>query len=276
MKQHFQSQNRPKTGYNKSYYNNYNKKQGYYKSKPQYKKTRKTSEHIDPYTAQMILYRAEMYILLRYPYLINLNSKNEKILDSINEHCNFFIIKSFSEEDVHKAIKYNVWTSTKIGNQTLNNAYKKCKENGGDVYLFFSSNGSGRYVGVAKMKSEVNLNQVFPYWTQDNKWGGLFDIEWVFIKDVPFSSFKDVVFTLKDGEKKCVTNSRDTQEIPCKEAKNMLEIIKKYENTNTLLEHFEYYDMRQENYEKNNPQLLEQIKLNKEKIRKEEEKQQKE
>lgn len=276
MKQHFQSQNRPKTGYNKSYYNNYNKKQGYYKSKPQYNKTRNTNEHIDPYTAQMILYRAEMYILLRYPYLINLNSKNEKILDSINEHCNFFIIKSFSEEDVHKAIKYNVWTSTKIGNQTLNNAYKKCKENGGDVYLFFSSNGSGRYVGVAKMKSEVNLNQVFPYWTQDNKWGGLFDIEWVFIKDVPFSSFKDVVFTLKDGEKKCVTNSRDTQEIPCKEAKNMLEIIKKYENTNTLLEHFEYYDMRQENYEKNNPQLLEQIKLNKEKIRKEEEKQQKE
>lgn len=276
MKQHFQSQNRPKTGYNKSYYNNYNKKQGYYKSKPQYNKIRNTNEHIDPYTAQMILYRAEMYILLRYPYLINLNSKNEKILDSINEHCNFFIIKSFSEEDVHKAIKYNVWTSTKIGNQTLNNAYKKCKENGGDVYLFFSSNGSGRYVGVAKMKSEVNLNQVFPYWTQDNKWGGLFDIEWVFIKDVPFSSFKDVVFTLKDGEKKCVTNSRDTQEIPCKEAKNMLEIIKKYENTNTLLEHFEYYDMRQENYEKNNPQLLEQIKLNKEKIRKEEEKQQKE
>ena len=56
----------------------------------------------------------------------------------------------------------------------------------------------------------------------------------------------------------------------------MLEIIKKYENTNTLLEHFEYYDMRQENYEKNNPQLLDQIKLNKEKIRKEEENQQKE
>ena len=44
MKQHFQSQNRPKTGYNKSYYNNYNKKQGYYKSKPQYNKTRNTNE----------------------------------------------------------------------------------------------------------------------------------------------------------------------------------------------------------------------------------------
>ena len=50
----------------------------------------------------------------------------------------------------------------------------------------------------------------------------------------------------------------------------MVDIIKKYENSNTLLEHFEYYDMRQENYERNNPQILEQIKQSKEK--KEEEK----
>ena len=174
------------------------------------------------------------------------------------------MIKSFSEEDVHKAIKYNVWTSTKTGNQTLNNAFKNCKAKGGDVYLFFSSNGSGRYVGFAKMKNEVNANKVFPYWTQDNKWGGLFDIEWIFIKDVPFVNFKDIVFTLKDGEKKCVTNSRDTQEVPYKEGIAMVDIIKKYENSNTLLEHFEYYDMRQENYEKNNPQILEQNKQKKE------------
>jgi hypothetical protein len=31
-----------------------------------------------------------------------------------------------------------------------------------------------------------------------------------------------------------------------------MEKIEKYLNTNTILEHFEYYDMRQENYEKNN------------------------
>lgn len=35
----------------------------------------------------------------------------------------------------------------------------------------------------------------------------------------------------------------------------MMEKIEKYLNSNTILEHFEYYDMRQENYEKNNPQL---------------------
>jgi hypothetical protein len=205
----------------------------------------------------MLIYRAEMYILLRYPYLIDLNNKNEKPI--IPENSSFFVIKSFSEEDVHKAVKYNVWTSTKSGNQTLNNAYFSAKENGGEVYLLFSCNGSGRFVGVARMKSAVDFNKYFPYWTQDSKWGGLFDIEWVYIKDVPFRIFKNIIITLKDGTSKPVSHSRDTQEVPAEEGKMMIGSIQAYLNTNTILEHFEYYDLRQENYEKNNPQIQEKV-----------------
>ncbi len=217
------------------------------------------SERIDPQTAQMLIYRAEMYILLRYPYLIDLNIKNDNILDKLNENDMFFVIKSFSEEDVHKAIKYNIWTSTKNGNQTLTNSYKIAKERGGEVYLFFSCNGSGRFVGIAKMMDEVDYTKTFPYWTQDNKWGGSFNIQWVLIKDVLFKEFKSTIITLKDGERKPVTNSRDTQEIPNQEGIRMAEIMKKYMNTNTILEHFEYYDMRQDNYEKNNPHLVQKV-----------------
>jgi hypothetical protein len=50
---------------------------------------------------------------------------------------------------------------------------------------------------------------------------------------------------------KPISNARDTQEIPFNEGKNMVEIIETFSNTNTLLEHFEYYDWRQENYDKN-------------------------
>ena len=35
----------------------------------------------------------------------------------------FFIIKSFTEEDVHKAVKYGIWSSTAAGNQILNKAF---------------------------------------------------------------------------------------------------------------------------------------------------------
>ena len=60
------------------------------------------------------------------------------------ENAKFFVIKSYSEDDIHKSIKYNVWASTPVGNKRLDSAYQealtKC---GGDtnkypVFLFFS------------------------------------------------------------------------------------------------------------------------------------------
>ena len=56
---------------------------------------------------------------------------------------------------------------------------------------------------------------------------------------------------MKDGEVKPISNSRDTQEIPYEQAKIMIQKIAEYQNTNTILEHFEFYDMRQDNYERN-------------------------
>ena len=145
----------------------------------------------------MMIYRAEMYILNKYASLVDLNVRNEGLSNLIDENSQFFVIKSFSEEDVHKSIKYNVWSSTKTGNQTLNSAFKFTEEQGGHVYLFFSCNGSGRYVGLARMKSPVNETKQFMYWTQDSKWPGLFDVEWVFIKDVPFKNFRPIYITMK-------------------------------------------------------------------------------
>lgn len=52
----------------------------------------------------------------------------------------FFIIKSYSEDDVHKSVKYNMWTSTPNGNKKLDAAYREAKEKSSDcpVFLLFS------------------------------------------------------------------------------------------------------------------------------------------
>ena len=224
-----------------------NNRRGNNQSNPMFQ--RGNYQYYNPYMQQQILYRTEMYIYSNYKNLIDINTKNSKI--EINNNCQFFVIKSFTEEDVHKSIKYNVWSSSKNGNITLSNAYNLSKSKNGFVFLFFSCNGSGRFVGVAKMKSECDENKKFDYWTQDRKWPGLFEVEWIFIKDVPFKEFRNIIITMKDGELKPVSNSRDTQEIPFEQAKIMMEIIDNYQNKNTILEHFEFYDMRQANYEKN-------------------------
>ena len=208
-------------------------------------------QYYNPYMQQQMLYRTEMYICSRYRNLIDINTKNANLHEKVDSNSKFFVIKSFSEEDVHKSIKYGVWSSSKNGNLTLSNSFQMTKEKNGNVYLFFSCNGSGRYVGVARMKTSCDENRTFEFWTQDGKWTGLFDVEWLFIKDVPFKEFKEIIITMKDGEIKPISNARDTQEIPFEQAKTMLEKISNYQNSNTILEHFEFYDMRQENYEKN-------------------------
>ena len=234
----------------KNFYNNNYQNYNRYPQQYMYQPHNQPS-YYNPYYQQQILYRTEMYICSKYRNLIDINQKNAKLIDSINPNCKFFVIKSFSEEDVHKSIKYNVWSSSKDGNLTLSNAFRITEENKGNVYLFFSCNGSGRYTGIARMKTPCDETKSFGLWTQDGKWPGLFDVEWLFIKDVPFKEFKNVIITMKDGEVKPISNARDTQEIPFEQAKIMIQKIAEYQNTNTILEHFEFYDMRQDNYERN-------------------------
>lgn len=60
------------------------------------------------------------------------------------EHALFYVIKSYSEDDIHKSIKYSVWASTPNGNKRLDCAYQDAQERTGEkgsqcpVFLFFS------------------------------------------------------------------------------------------------------------------------------------------
>ncbi|KAF9604104.1 hypothetical protein IFM89_002779 [Coptis chinensis] len=62
------------------------------------------------------------------------------------DHALFFVIKSYSEDDIHKSIKYNVWV-----------------------------NASGQFCGVAEMIGQVDFNKNMDFWQQD-KWNGVFPI----------------------------------------------------------------------------------------------------
>lgn len=54
----------------------------------------------------------------------------------------------------------------------------------GKVYLFFSVNASGQFLGVAEMESNTsnskNANDTEgQQWVQDGKWKAKFDVKWV-------------------------------------------------------------------------------------------------
>ncbi|KAJ4955909.1 hypothetical protein NE237_012692 [Protea cynaroides] len=160
----------------------------------------------------------------------------------------FFVIKSYSEDDVHKSIKYNVWSSTPNGNKRLDSAYEDAqrivagKPRGCPVFLFFSVNASGQFCGVAEMIGPVDFHKDMDFWQQD-KWSGSFPVKWHIIKDVPNSSFRHII--LENNENKPVTNSRDTQEIRCKQGAEMLSIFKSYTSKTSMLDDFLFYEERQ-------------------------------
>ena len=134
---------------------------------------------------------------------------NPAHFDCNPSYARFFIIKSYSEDDVHKSIKYGVWASTDTGNRRLDSAFREMAGRG-PIYLFFSVNASGQFSGMAQMESPLDYTKKFGCWAQD-KWAGTFMIKWTFIKDIPNAQFRHIL--LSNNEGKPVTNSRDTQEV---------------------------------------------------------------
>lgn len=173
------------------------------------------------------------------------HSYNPKEFDWNLKSGRVFIIKSYSEDDIHRSIKYSIWCSTEHGNKRLDGAFRAASSKG-PVYLLFSVNGSGHFCGVAEMRSPVDYGTSAGVWSQD-KWKGKFDVKWIFVKDVPNNQLRHI--RLENNDNKPVTNSRDTQEVPLEKAKQVLKIIASYKHTTSIFDDFSHYEKRQEEEE---------------------------
>ncbi|RCV29553.1 hypothetical protein SETIT_6G022500v2 [Setaria italica] len=175
--------------------------------------------------------------------------------DFITEYkdAKFFVIKSYTEDHVHRSIKYSVWASTASGNRKLDSAYRaaKEKEDHCPIFLFFSVNGSGQFCGVAEMIGPVDFDRSVDYWQQD-KWSGQFPVKWHIIKDVPNNLLRHII--LENNDNKPVTNSRDTQEVKLEQGLQMLTIFKNHEAETTILEDFDFYEQREKALQENRRQ----------------------
>ncbi|CAG8442724.1 6539_t:CDS:10 [Ambispora leptoticha] len=153
----------------------------------------------------------------------------------------YFVIKSYTEDDVHKSLKYDIWASTEIGNRRLDKAFRENADKG-PIYLFFSVNASGHFCGMAQMLTPVDYTTSSSVWAQD-KWKGVFKVKWIFVKDIPNAQLRHI--RVVNNENKPVTNSRDTQELYTEPGREMLKIFFEYRSKTSILDDFEFYDKRQ-------------------------------
>lgn len=76
--------------------------------------------------------------------LFDENNYNPKEFELSPRNARFFIIKSYSEDDIHRSIKYSIWCSTDHGNKRLDTAFRQQEEKG-PIYLLYSVNRSGMH-----------------------------------------------------------------------------------------------------------------------------------
>ncbi|KAJ7355956.1 YT521-B-like domain-containing protein [Mycena albidolilacea] len=153
----------------------------------------------------------------------------------------FFVIKSYTEDDVHKSLKYEIWSSTEPGNKRLDKAFKECGGRG-PIYLFFSVNASGHFCGMAEMLTPVDYTRSSTVWASD-KWKGVFKVRWIFVRDIPNVNLRHIKL-LNTTERKPVTNSRDTQELLAEAGQEMLRIFHTHPARTSLLQDFAFYELQ--------------------------------
>ena len=170
---------------------------------------------------------------------MNMNQNNSITLDQLIARTNvtfpgkFYVIKSIDESNIISSIRFKIWCSTIKGNQKLQKAYKEADKKY-PIFLFFSVNGSGKFMGIALMASDVEYKINFNYWSQNDKWKGFFVVDWICIKDVPNKMFRSIINDL--NENKPVTSSRDTQEICTSAGVKMLKVFRDYPQESTIFD----------------------------------------
>ena len=126
-------------------------------------------------------------IISAFPHLVSLKRQGFEI----SNPCHSLVIRSGNDDNIHKAIKYGVWTTTNKNINKLKEYWEDHLKRGVDTYLFFSAVKSGHFQGVARLASGYH-EETFPFWweNQHGKFKGHFDIEWLYIKDITYRYFE--------------------------------------------------------------------------------------
>jgi len=189
-------------------------------------------------------YKSEASIAESFPHLKDINDSKFS-LDQITPDAKFFFMRSSNDDDIHKAIKYERWSSTGPCNTKLSAAYTQYKETRPteepQIFFIYSVVNTKNLLGVAKVNSNYNIDDTFTYWLEGDKYKGSFKIKWLFIKDVPFGKVEE-----SNPEGFSLKALKDGAELPLDVGKTILQAFLKQDPRPNIFDLFEYMDRRED------------------------------
>lgn len=136
----------------------------------------------------------------------------------------FFLIKSNNAENITLSKAKSVWSTLPQNEANLNQAYRESR----NVLLIFSVKESGKFAGFARLGSESrrdvpSVSWVLPPGLSAKVLDGVFKVDWICRKDLPFSSTLHLYNPWNEG--KPVKIGRDGQEIEPKVAEELCRLF---------------------------------------------------
>ncbi|XP_060519857.1 YTH domain-containing protein 1 [Cylas formicarius] len=153
--------------------------------------------------------------------------KNYDYLTKLNylfRDARFFVIKSNNAENVTLSKAKGVWSTLPQNEANLNQAYRESR----NVLLIFSVKESGKFAGFARLHGESRhdvpaISWVLPPGLSARALGGVFKVDWICRKELPFSSTMHLYNPWNDG--KPVKIGRDGQEIEPRVAEELCRLF---------------------------------------------------
>ncbi|XP_054161535.1 YTH domain-containing protein 1-like [Oppia nitens] len=124
----------------------------------------------------------------------------------------YFVMKSNNHENIVLSKAKGVWSTPPQNETKLNRAFNQFR----NVILIFSVKESGKFQGFARLASESRhdsqpINWVLPQGLSARALGGVFHLDWICRRELPFTKTLHLFNPLNDG--KPVKIARDGQEI---------------------------------------------------------------
>ncbi|XP_015587583.1 YTH domain-containing protein 1 [Cephus cinctus] len=145
-------------------------------------------------------------------------------LNYLFRDARFFIIKSNNAENVTLSKAKGVWSTLPQNEANLNQAYRESR----NVLLVFSVKESGKFAGFARLSTESRrdgapISWVLPPGLSAKALGGVFKVDWICRKELPFTSTLHLYNPWNDGKQ--VKIGRDGQEIEPRVAEELCRLF---------------------------------------------------
>ncbi|KAJ3661875.1 hypothetical protein Zmor_006253 [Zophobas morio] len=145
-------------------------------------------------------------------------------LNYLFRDARFFVIKSNNAENITLSKAKGVWSTLPQNEANLNKAYRESR----NVLLIFSVKESGKFAGFARLHSESRhdvpaISWVLPPGLSAKALGGVFKVDWICRKELPFSNTMHLYNPWNDG--KPVKIGRDGQEIEPRVAQELCRLF---------------------------------------------------